>query len=183
MIFMAGADLSLGIFASDALEALCEPRPEPVVRPTLAGSLIKKKKMTDFIKQLQFVGSLLSVVLVNKSVCFFDVNEKGEIIQLLKLAGDEKMLAQPTLVREDATLAWLQEKNSSLLLVFERPFLRDEHSSPTFKPVAACSVSKAEKGAEYLVNAKVWRREGITAVITSKKEGRVAVHIAYIPVK
>lgn len=183
MLFMAGADLSLGIFSSELLESLCRPRSEPVVRSTLAGSLIKKKKMTDFIKQLQFVGSLLSVVLVNRTVCFFDVNEKGEIIQLLRLPPDERLLLQPTLVREDTTLVSLQEKTTSVHLVFERPFLRDEQHSPGFKMIASCPVSKIDKDANFMVNAKVWRREGITAVATIKKEGKVSVHIAFIPAK
>ena len=143
-------------------------------------SLVKRKKMTDFIKQIQFSAKMLCCVFVNKSVCYFDVSEKGEVIQLLRVLGDDRFVTQPFMIGGDVSFCVLQEKGSNLALVCERPYIKSEKGNPTFKNLASTVITKFAFDSEYHVNARIWKNNSIVSVVSIKKESKNNPQQAFI---
>lgn len=82
--FFACCDLSLSTFDSTKIESLCRDQPVPYTKTTLADSLTRSLKLSDFVENISYTSKMLMVSYANKSISIFELTETNYLYQLIR---------------------------------------------------------------------------------------------------
>lgn len=115
-------DLSLGIFDLSQMNSLCRPSRYTETHSSLGNSLIKRKKVSDFPIELNYICGMLAVIFANQNLCLFSMNEKGELLQLLLVPSDQETATPLRFFRGGLVLARIMaDSRNELRLLIEQP--------------------------------------------------------------
>lgn len=185
--FFACCDLSMSMFDSSKIESLCREQPTPYTKTTLASSLIKTVKLSDFVENMSFTCNMLMVSYANKTISLFEITEANYLYQLIRFNMPE--MRTPRIYSVSFIPGYfgiLQSQENpdtpqKALFHIEQP-----RSQPNGDIEVETKVLMINNDASRAEDAKIAARvfRGCLAVITSTygREGKVATALGYQPI-
>ena len=179
-LFFASSDLGLGIFSSEMIESICLPRNDTLVIPNLTESLIKKKKLGDFVEEMDYCSDLLVILFSNYSMGLFDTNEAGELVQLIRFASNYENFPMPKLVPGLLTFVQLVEESEGPTLHVEYP---KKKNMDEIEVIASSISIKGSKGkcSDGYVSARGYRGEALISIVTTLNNKKHMVQCVVSP--
>ena len=150
---------------------------------SMASSLIKRKKVSDFPIEISFICGMLAVIFANQNLCLFSMNEKGELLQLLVVPSDQEIATPLTFFRGGLVLARIMtDSKNELRLLIEQPRQKNKQIEVD---VTSIMLSKSFRGSlsDCHTATCIYKSTGLVTITSIDKDGSHQVSYTWTSIK